>query len=233
MLSMAGIPRLEARDSRCLPTRGLGLVSSKPLLGSVPTPSPRAVAPLFPTMAGVLPPTNRDEWLAISGDPLPSDAATAWASTPDCGAVVSFLGVARDHSIDRDGVTSLEYEAYEEQVLRVFNELTNVARSRWVDIKRVAILHRVGILAVGETAVVVVVSSPHRDTAFEAARFCIDTLKVAAPIWKREEWSGGSDWGLNSEAIQSAAIEASEIKSGVEVASEVRPTEHRTQNVAS
>ena len=157
-------------------------------------------------MANVQPPTNRDAWLGISGDPLPSEVATSWATTPDAGAVVSFLGVARDYSVDRDGVTSLAYEAYEDQVLRILTELNDEARSRWADIKRIAILHRVGVLAVGDTAVVVVVSSPHRDTAFEAARFCIDTLKVTAPIWKREEWSGGSDWGLNPEAIQASNI---------------------------
>jgi len=157
-------------------------------------------------MSSVHPPTNRDEWLAISGDPLPSEAATGWATTPASGAVVSFLGVARDHSIDRDGVTSLEYEAYEDQVLRVFSELTNEARIRWVEINRVAILHRVGVLAVGGTAVGVVVSSPHREEAFEAARFLIDTLKATAPIWKREDWSGGSDWGLDAEAIQSSNL---------------------------
>ena len=157
-------------------------------------------------MSNVHPPTNRDEWLAISGDPLPSEAATGWATTPASGAVVSFLGVARDHSIDRDGVTSLEYEAYEDQVLRVFSELTNEARIRWGEINRVAILHRVGVLAVGDTAVVVVVSSPHREEAFEAARFLIDTLKATAPIWKREDWSGGSDWGLDAEAIQSSNL---------------------------
>ncbi len=175
------------------------------------------------------PPTNRDVWLAISGDPLPSEAATAWAATPDSGAVVSFLGVARDHSIDRDGVTALEYEAYEDQVLRVFTELTNEARTRWAEIKRVAILHRIGVLAVGDTAVVVAVSSPHRDAAFEAARFCIDTLKVTAPIWKREDWSGGSDWGLDAEAIQSAATE----DAVNQVSRQVDSTKKRTQNVAS
>ncbi|CAB4658170.1 unannotated protein [freshwater metagenome] len=184
-------------------------------------------------MADVQPPTNRDVWLAISGDPLPSETATAWASTPDSGAVVSFLGVARDHSIDRDGVTALEYEAYEDQVLRVFTELTNEARIRWAEIKRVAILHRTGVLEVGETAVVVVVSSPHRDAAFEAARFCIDTLKVTAPIWKREDWSGGSDWGLDAQAIQSAAIEARESQDASQDASQIGSNKRRTQNVAS
>jgi molybdopterin synthase catalytic subunit len=62
----------------------------------------------------------------------------------------------------------------------------------------VALLHRVGALALGETAVVVGVAAPHRGVAFEAARFCIDTLKATVPIWKKETWAGGSDWGLAS-----------------------------------
>lgn len=167
-------------------------------------------------MANVAPPNDRDVWLGISAHPLSGEAATSWAITPDAGAVVSFIGVARDHSIDRDGVTALAYEAYEDQVLRVFEELVDEARTRWVEIKRVAILHRIGILSVGEAAVVVVVSSPHRDAAFEAARFCIDRLKVTAPIWKREDWSGGSDWGLDAEAIQSSNLKSPDAKKSVQ-----------------
>ena len=62
-------------------------------------------------------------------------------------------------------------------------------------IERLALLHRVGDLALSEASVAVVASSPHRPEAFEAARFCIDTLKETVPIWKREHWEGGSDWG--------------------------------------
>jgi molybdopterin synthase catalytic subunit len=62
-------------------------------------------------------------------------------------------------------------------------------------------LERVGRLAVGDSAVVVVVSSPHRAEAFAAARFVIDTLKATVPIWKKETWAGGSDWGTGSQAV--------------------------------
>ena len=65
----------------------------------------------------------------------------------------------------------------------------------WPVIERIALLHRVGDLRLSEASVAVVVSSPHRSEAFEAARFCIDTLKETVPIWKREHWEGGSDWG--------------------------------------
>jgi len=74
-------------------------------------------------------------------------------------------------------------------------------RARWSDIRRVALLHRIGGLSLKESSVVVAVSSPHRPEAFEAARFGIDTLKATIPIWKREVWDGGDDWGLASQEI--------------------------------
>ena len=153
-------------------------------------------------MHGVLPPADRADWLAITDAPLPVEVATSWVTPPASGAVVTFLGVARDHSVDRPGVRALAYEAYEEAVVRVLGEIAAAARGRWPVVERIALLHRTGELAVSDAAVVVAVSSPHRPEAFEAARFCIDTLKESAPIWKREDWDGGSDWGLDAHALR-------------------------------
>jgi molybdopterin synthase catalytic subunit len=153
-------------------------------------------------MVGVLPPADRADWLAITDAPLPVEAATTWVTTPASGAVVTFLGVARDHSVDRPGVHRLAYEAYEEAVVRVFGEIVGAARGRWPELERIALMHRTGDLAVSDAAVVVAVSAPHRPEAFEAARFCIDTLKESAPIWKREDWDGGSDWGLDAQGLR-------------------------------
>jgi molybdopterin synthase catalytic subunit len=100
----------------------------------------------------------------------------------------------RDSSPGRPGVFRLTYEAYEEEVEPRLAAIAADARTRWPDIVRLVLLHRTGDLAVGESSVVVVASSPHRDTAFEAARYCIDTLKATVPIWKREAWAGGDDW---------------------------------------
>ena len=74
-------------------------------------------------------------------------------------------------------------------------------RSQWPDIRRVVMAHRTGPLKIGESSVVVAVSSPHRPEAFEAARFGIDTLKATVPIWKREVWKDGEDWALASQDI--------------------------------
>jgi len=141
------------------------------------------------------PPTADPTWLGLVDDVLPLAAAQAWATTPDCGAVVAFTGTVRDHSEGRTGVTSLTYEAYEGRAEEQMAAVVAEARAAWPAIRRVAVLHRVGRLAVGEAAVVVVVASAHRAEAFAAAEFCIDTVKARVPIWKREAWADGEDWG--------------------------------------
>ncbi len=150
---------------------------------------------------GLDPPYGTDDWVGITADPLPLPAVTSFLDRPDCGASVVFTGMVRDHSEGRPGVRSLEYEAYEEEVTPRLAAIVAEARSRWPSLGRVAALHRTGLLAVGQPSVVVAVSAPHRDAAFDAARFCIDTLKATIPIWKREAWDGGEDWSTCSHAI--------------------------------
>jgi molybdopterin synthase catalytic subunit len=144
---------------------------------------------------------DSDDWLGLTDACLPVEEAQTWAVRPDCGAVVVFCGTVRDHADGREGVTSLEYEAYDEQVGPRLAAIAADARRRWPGLGRVALLHRVGRLELGEVSVAVVVSAPHRGEAFEAARFAIDTLKETVPIWKRESWSGGSDWGTRAVPI--------------------------------
>jgi molybdopterin synthase catalytic subunit len=147
------------------------------------------------------PPAGRD-WVALTSLPLPVDAANAWVTTPGSGAVVSFLGVVREHSEGRSGVRGLTYEAYEEAATRRLAEIAEELRRRWPDVERVALLHRVGDLALSEPSVAVVVSAPHRAEAFEAARFGIDTLKETVPIWKREHWADGSEWAEHAKPVR-------------------------------
>ncbi len=152
-------------------------------------------------MAGVRAPAEGDDWIALSDEPLPVADAHAWAVVPACGGVVTFAGTVRDHAEGRAGVTGLDYEAYEQPALARMADLAAEARTRWPGVGRVAILHRVGHLELGDTAVVVVVSAPHRGEAFDAAEWCIDTLKATVPIWKREHWAEGADWGTGAEPI--------------------------------
>lgn len=142
-----------------------------------------------------------DVSVALTADPLSMDEAANWVTRPDCGAVVVFGGTVRDHAEGRPGVTELEYEAYSAQVEPRLAAIAAEARSRWPDVGRLVLWHRVGILTVTECSVVVAASAGHRGEAFDAARFCIDTLKTTVPIWKRERWAGGEDWGQDAHHI--------------------------------
>ena len=145
------------------------------------------------------------DWLALGDEALPVGTVADWVVVPSCGAVALFAGTARDHADGRDGVEELEYEAYEEQVVPKLAEVAAEMRARWPEIGRIALLHRVGRLAIGETAVVVAVSTPHRPAACEAARFGIDAVKASEPIWKKERWDGGEAWGLEGNDLRSPA----------------------------
>jgi molybdopterin synthase catalytic subunit len=148
---------------------------------------------------------DAQDWLAITEDPLPIGAAYEWAVRPDCGAVVLFSGTVRDHAEGRPGVQHLTYEAYEEQALPKLADIAREVRVRWPQTGAIVLLHRVGRLEIGESSVIVVVSSPHRPEAFEAGRFAIDALKASVPIWKHEVWDGGSDWGTGAQAPTDAS----------------------------
>ena len=130
-------------------------------------------------------------------DHLPVASALEWVVVPGCGGNVVFTGTVRDHAEGREGVQWLEYEAYEEQAVAKMEAVVATTRDKWPALGRIALLHRTGRLQVSEVAVVAAVSAPHREDAFEAARFCIDTLKADVPIWKKERWAGGEDWGYS------------------------------------
>ena len=150
---------------------------------------------------GVLEGPDAPTWVGLTEATLPIGTVADWAVLPSCGAVVTFTGTARDHAEGRPDVSGLEYEAYESQIQPRFTAIADEARHRWPELGRIAILHRTGPVAIGEASVVVAVSSPHREAAFEAARWCIDSLKATAPIWKRETWAGGESWGLDAREL--------------------------------
>lgn len=111
---------------------------------------------------------------------------------PDAGGVVSFVGRVRDHARGHV-IEHLVYEAYPEMAEREMEKIVDEAAAQWPG-TRVAIAHRIGRLEIGDAAVVVVAASAHRDAAFLACRFAIDTLKVRVPIWKREVATDGAYW---------------------------------------
>lgn len=107
------------------------------------------------------------------------------------GGVVTFVGIVRDDGVDGRAVSALEYEAFESMALREFETIAREARERFGDV-RLAIVHRVGTLRVGEVSVAVLAAAAHRAEAFEACRYAIDQLKRRAPIWKKECYADGS-----------------------------------------
>ncbi|HEY3834754.1 MAG TPA: molybdenum cofactor biosynthesis protein MoaE [Acidimicrobiia bacterium] len=150
----------------------------------------------------MLPPATGRDWIALTNEALPLDAAASWCATPGAGAVVSFTGIVRDHADGRSGVRAMTYEAYEEPARARLAELAAAVRDRWPVVERIALLHRLGDLELSEASVLVVVSTPHRDAAFEAARFAIDELKQTVPIWKKEHWADGADWALGANDVR-------------------------------
>lgn len=150
-----------------------------------------------------------DDWLGLTDAELPIGAVYEWAVRPDCGAVVLFSGTVRDHAEGRTDVEFLEYEAYDEMVVPKLGEIVAETRARWPEVGRIALIHRIGRLGLGESSVVACVSAPHRPEAFVAARFAIDALKASVPIWKRESWEGGADWGTGASEL----VDVSEVPS--------------------
>jgi len=140
-------------------------------------------------------------WLEITADALDVGAVYDWSVTDTCGAVVLFSGTVRNHSEGRVDVHTLSYEAFEEEVIPKCHDIVVEMKNQWSDLGRIALIHRVGDLKLGESSVLVVVSAPHRPEAFEAARFGIDALKATVPIWKREAWATGSDWALGAQHV--------------------------------
>jgi molybdopterin synthase catalytic subunit len=130
--------------------------------------------------------------IKLQGAPLDVSGAIEGVGVGDSGAIAVFLGITRrdSDSLERE-LVALDYEAYLEMAENQMRGLVEDARRRW-QIGRAVLLHRTGIVKVGEPSVLVVVSTPHRAEAFEACRFLIDQLKAQATIWKKEVWADGS-----------------------------------------
>ncbi len=120
----------------------------------------------------------------LSSEPLSVEDALAFIADPGAGGTCVFVGTVRDRS-DAGDVTGLHYEAWGDLATERLREIAAEMLDRW-PLRRVAILHRTGDLAVGDASVVVACSAPHRAEAFEACRHGIERLKEDVPIWKKE-----------------------------------------------
>lgn len=132
----------------------------------------------------------------LTADPLDEAVVRAAVAHPGAGAIVVFLGVTRNN-FDGKTVTRLEYEAYAPMAEAEMARIGAEVQERWLG-ARVAMMHRTGLVEIGEASVIIAVSTPHRGPAYEASRFAIDTLKQRVPVWKKEFYADGSAWKENA-----------------------------------
>lgn len=128
----------------------------------------------------------------VTGEPIGAPALADLLRTPRSGALATFEGTVRDHHAGK-AVSLLEYEAHAPMAEREIRSIAEEACRRW-PLEGVAVAHRTGELQIGDVAVAIAVSAAHRDPAFDALRYLIDTLKKRAPIWKRETGPDGTFW---------------------------------------
>jgi molybdopterin synthase catalytic subunit len=155
--------------------------------------------------------SSSTDLIDLTPGPLGPDGAAKFVTTaagfvvdPAAGGVAVFVGTTRaEQSPAGQALAALDYEAYADMALEAMRSLAARARERWPIVK-LALLHRVGRVAVGEASVVVAVSCGHRAEAFEACRWLIDTLKAEVPIWKKEEWADGSASWVEGQDVRSA-----------------------------
>jgi len=142
----------------------------------------------------ILPPVSggADGLVQIVREPIKTETVVSAVKSGGDGAVCVFDGIVRDNTRGR-ATLHLDYEAYEEMALKQMHTLREEAKAKF-GVREVAIVHRLGRLHVGETSVLIAVSSAHRGAAFDACRYVIDTLKKTVPIWKHEQFADGAVW---------------------------------------
>ena len=132
-----------------------------------------------------------NDWLDLPNSPLDVAQATAFVTSPQAGGINIFLGTTRaETSSNGQALIALAYQAYESMARRQLQDLASRSREKWPVIK-LAILHRLGRVPLGEPSVLIAVSTPHRAEAFEVCRWIIDHLKKEVTIWKQEVWGDG------------------------------------------
>jgi len=130
--------------------------------------------------------------IEITDQPIDKNKIISAAESLEAGALNVFIGTVRAKTADKK-VIRLEYECYKPMAVSEIEKIFEEASQRW-PILKVAISHRIGILQLGDEAVVLAVSTPHRKESFEVCQFIIDTLKQTVPIWKKEVYEGGEEW---------------------------------------
>ncbi len=130
--------------------------------------------------------------IKISVDPLQIQSCIDWVMSPQCGGINVFIGTVRNVTKGKK-VLRLEFEAYQSMAMSEMNKIAKDVLKKW-PVQKILIHHRTGILHTGEVPVIIAVAAAHRDAAFDACRYTIDTLKQTVPIWKKEVFEDGEIW---------------------------------------
>lgn len=130
--------------------------------------------------------------ILLSTEPLDVSHCINQVQSAECGGIDVFIGTVRSQTKGKQ-VVRLEFEAYERMAVKEMRKIAEQAMSKW-PVHKIAVHHRTGVLQVGDVPVVIAVSSAHRDAAFDACRYIIDTLKQTVPIWKKEVFADGEVW---------------------------------------
>jgi molybdopterin synthase catalytic subunit len=141
-------------------------------------------------------------WLEVTDATLQVGPAYDFLNRVDAGAVVLFSGTVRTYSAEMDDVTAINYEAYLELVAERFGEIATTIERGFDEVRALVLIHRIGEVLLGDSSVLVGCAAGHRDAAFAAARYGIDTIKVAAPIWKQEVSSITTQWSNTAHPLQ-------------------------------
>ena len=182
------IAALEARHDAVRTLRGRYRVAiNQDMVAGSPLLADGDEVALIPPVAG-----GADRHVLLSAEPLSLDRCVAAVGSPEAGGIVTFTGMVRRHSRGVR-VERLEYEAYGAMAEKVMRELCDEIEAELPG-ARLAVEHRVGVLAIGDVAVVIAASAAHRAEAFTACRAMIDRLKDRVPIWKKELGDDGSEW---------------------------------------
>ena len=128
----------------------------------------------------------------VTKDPIDLNELVRYVTDPEAGAIATFIGTTRNNNEGRK-VIALDYEAYPEMAEKELARIGEHARKQW-PICRMAVVHRLGPVQIGDASVIIAVSSAHRDAAFAASRFAIEEIKKTVPIWKKEVFEGGEVW---------------------------------------
>ena len=134
----------------------------------------------------------KTELFSIVDTPIVTDDVIKKVQSANAGAITVFIGTVREMTNGKRTL-SLEYDAYVPMAVKGLKKIGDEIEEKWMDTK-VAITHRIGRLEISEAAVVIAVSSPHRQAAYEANQYAIERIKEIVPIWKKEYWEDGTKW---------------------------------------